>query len=60
MSQPLSMVPRPLKLTAGWYVLVTWEGGHEERVTPFLSEAEAQLWIEKSSAKWLATRQPKL
>jgi hypothetical protein len=47
------MTPRPLKDFSGWYVLLTWPDGLEQQIDDFLTEAEAQAWIDDESAAWL-------
>jgi hypothetical protein len=46
---------RELKDRSGWYVRLTWTSGHVEDID-VSSEAEAQDWIRRKSAAWLAGR----
>ena len=48
-----TMTPRPLKDSSGWYVLLTWPDGLEQQIDDFLTEAEAEAWIDGESAAWL-------
>lgn len=48
-----TMTPRPLKDFSGWYVLLAWPDGLEQQIDDFLTEAEAQAWIDDESAAWL-------
>jgi hypothetical protein len=50
------MRPRELKDGSGWYVLVQWKDRPSEQVGRFSSEAEAQDWVEHSSASWFDKR----
>ena len=47
---------RQLKSAPGWYVRVTWRYGQEEHVGGFVSERDAQKWIEEKSKAWLRGR----
>ncbi len=50
-----TMEIRELKDRSGWYVRLTWTSGHVEDID-VSSEAEAQDWIRRKSAAWLAGR----
>ncbi|MGZ3273666.1 MAG: hypothetical protein ACXU82_05030 [Caulobacteraceae bacterium] len=52
------MAAHEFKDHSGWYVRITWLSGHVEDVD-VSSEAEAQDWIKKKSAAWLAGRKQK-
>jgi len=50
----------PYKAMAGYYIRVTWEDGYwtsiddsSTREPAFLTEADAQIWIDKESGEWL-------
>lgn len=45
---------RPLKLGAGYYVLVTYHDGRTEQINEFGSEDEATIWIQEHSQDWLS------
>jgi hypothetical protein len=54
-SEP-SFDPRPLNVSSGWYVSVSWSYGQIERVPGFTSEHEAKAWIDAKSKDWLRSR----
>ena len=48
--------PGRLKLGSGWYVFVRWGDRPDEHLPGFLSENDAQQWIDEQSALWLKAR----
>ena len=48
--------PRQLRDESGWFVLVTWGDWPSEQIGGFPSQAEAQQWIDRSSANWIEER----
>jgi hypothetical protein len=48
--------PRELRDGTGWYVLVTWGDRPSEQVGGFNAQAEAQNWIDHTSAGWVRAR----
>jgi hypothetical protein len=48
--------PRPLKSARGWYVRVAWPNGKRDHVSGFITQQEAQRWIEIKAPGWLAER----
>ncbi len=58
MIQSPTMAAHEFKDHSGWYVRITWLSGHVEDVD-VSSETEAQDWIKKKSAAWLAGRRQK-
>ena len=47
---------RPLKSASGWYVRVAWSNGKREHVPGFVTQQEAQRWIEGKAPAWLSER----
>jgi hypothetical protein len=47
---------RPLKSASGWYVRVVWPNGKREHVPGFVTQQEAQRWIEGKASAWLSER----
>jgi hypothetical protein len=47
---------RPLKSAPGWYVRVAWPNGKRDHVPGFITQQEAQRWIEIKAPGWLAER----
>ena len=47
---------RPLKSASGWYVRVAWPNGKREHVPGFVTQQEAQRWIEDKARVWLSER----
>jgi hypothetical protein len=48
--------PRPLKSAHGWYFRVAWPNGKRDHVPGFITQQEAQRWIEIKGSGWLAER----
>jgi hypothetical protein len=51
-SSPL-LEPRHLASASGWYVRVTWPNGKHDHVPGFISQQEAQRWIDEKAAAWV-------
>jgi hypothetical protein len=47
---------RRLKSAPGWYVRVAWAHGRRDHIPGFISEQEAQRWIETKARGWVAER----
>ena len=47
---------RPLKSASGWYVRVAWPNGKRDHVPGFVTQQEAQRWIEGKAPAWLSER----
>ena len=47
---------RSLKSASGWYVRVAWPNGKRDRVPGFVTQHEAQRWIEGKAPAWLSER----
>jgi len=47
---------RRLKSASGWYVRVLWPGGKHDHIPGFVSQLEAQRWIEGKAPAWLSER----
>jgi hypothetical protein len=47
---------RPLKSASGWYVRVAWPNGKRDHVPGFVTQQEAQRWIEGRAPAWLSER----
>jgi hypothetical protein len=47
---------RPLKSASGWYVRVAWPDGKRDHIPGFITQQEAQRWIEVKSSSWLSER----
>lgn len=51
--QPI-LTPRPIKGSPGWFVQIRFADGREKRISRFMTEEEAQAWIDNESDDWLA------
>jgi hypothetical protein len=47
---------RRLKSASGWYVRVAWPDGKRDHIPGFVSQHEAQCWIEEKAPGWLSER----
>jgi hypothetical protein len=47
---------RPLKSASGWYVRVAWPNGKRDHIPGFVTQREAQRWIEVKAPAWLSER----
>jgi hypothetical protein len=47
---------RGLRSAPGWYVRVAWPNGKHDHIPGFVSQQEAQRWIERKAPAWLAER----
>jgi hypothetical protein len=47
---------RPLKSASGWYVRVAWPNGKRDHIPGFVTQQEAQRWIEVKASSWLSER----
>jgi hypothetical protein len=47
---------RPLKSASGWYVRVAWPDGRRDHIPGFVTQLEAQRWIEVKASSWLSER----
>jgi hypothetical protein len=45
---------RHLKSAIGWYVRVAWPNGRREHISGFVSQREAEHWIEGQAPAWLS------
>jgi hypothetical protein len=45
-----------LKSASGWYVRIAWRNGRRDHIPGFVSQQEAQRWIEGKAAAWLSER----
>jgi hypothetical protein len=45
---------RRLKSASGWYVRVGWPNGKLDHIPGFVSQEEAQRWIEEKAPAWLS------
>jgi hypothetical protein len=45
---------RRLKSAPGWYVRAAWAHGKRDHIPGFMSEQEAQRWIETKARGWVA------
>jgi len=52
-SSPI-LTPQPIKGSPGWFVQIRFPDGREKRISRFLTQAEAQAWIDNESDDWLA------
>jgi hypothetical protein len=43
-----------LTSASGWYVRVAWPNGKRDHIPGFVSQREAQRWIEGKAAAWLS------
>ena len=50
------MLPREMKVGSTWYVHVIWGDWPSEQIGGFLTEKEAQAWIDHESVGWLDSR----
>jgi hypothetical protein len=48
------LTPHPIKGSPGWFVKISFPDGRERRISRFVTETEAQAWIENESDDWLA------
>ena len=47
---------RPLTSASGWYVRVAWLSGKRDHIPGFVSQREAQQWIEGKAPTWLSAQ----
>ena len=47
---------RHLASASGWYVRVAWLNGKRDHIPGFVSQREAQRWIEGKAPAWLSER----
>jgi hypothetical protein len=47
---------RPLASASGWYVRVAWLNGKRDHIPGFVSQREAQQWIEGKAPTWLSAQ----
>jgi hypothetical protein len=47
---------RPLKSACGWYVRVAWPDGKRDHIPGFITQQEAQRWIDVKASSWLPER----
>jgi hypothetical protein len=47
---------RALTSACGWYVRVAWPNGKRDHIPGFVTQQEAQRWIEAKAAAWLSER----
>src|ERR1700730_11027573 len=47
---------RRLISASGWYVRVAWSNGERDPIPGFVSQQEAQRWIEGKAPAWLSGR----
>jgi len=52
----ISLAAQPVKVGAQWHVVGTYQGGQQEHITGFKTEAAALDWIANDSAAWLEKR----
>jgi hypothetical protein len=45
---------RRLKSAPGWYVRAAWAHGKRDHIPGFMSEQEAQRWIETKARGWVS------
>jgi len=45
---------RRLASASGWYVRVAWLNGKRDHIPGFVSQREAQRWIDEKSSSWLS------
>jgi hypothetical protein len=45
---------RRLASAPGWYVRVAWLNGKRDHIPGFVSQREAQRWIEEKAPSWLS------
>jgi len=53
---PPLFAAHPLKSAPGWYVQISWRYGQVEHVRGFVSEHDAESWINGKSEEWLRNR----
>jgi hypothetical protein len=54
MTTELTLTPRPIKGSPGWFVQIVFPDGREKRISRFLTKEEAEAWIANESDDWLA------
>jgi len=54
MTKELTFTPLPIKGSPGWFVQIRFPDGREKRISRFITQAEAQAWIDNESDDWLA------
>jgi len=47
---------RHLKSASGWYVRVAWPNGKRDHIPGFVSQQEAERWIDGKAPAWLSKR----
>jgi hypothetical protein len=47
---------RRLMSASGWYVRVAWLHGKRDHIPGFVSQREAQRWIEEKALAWLSAQ----
>jgi hypothetical protein len=47
---------RHLTSASGWYVRVAWLHGKRDHIPGFVSQREAQRWIEEKAPTWLSAQ----
>jgi hypothetical protein len=47
---------RRLASASGWYVRVAWSNGKRDHIPGFVSQREAQRWIEEKAPAWLSAQ----
>ena len=47
---------RRLKSACGWYIRVAWPNGKHDHIPGFVSQREAQRWIEEKAPAWLSAQ----
>jgi hypothetical protein len=47
---------RHLTSATGWYVRVAWSNGKRDHIPGFVSQREAQRWIEEKAPAWLSAQ----
>ena len=47
---------RHLASASGWYVRVAWLNGKRDHIPGFVSQREAQQWIEGKAPTWLSAQ----
>jgi hypothetical protein len=57
-SNPAFEARRLTSVLSGWYVRVAWLDGKREHIPGFVSQLEAQRWIEEKAPTWLRSHAP--